>query len=420
MKLTKANIGALELPAGKADHIEFDEDMPGFGLRLRKGGKRVWVVQYKIGAKQRRKTIGTIATLDPAAARKQAGKELAEVKLGKDPQEAKFAARAKAKVTLGAVVDSYLNAQKQRLRPKTFEETERYLRKVWKPLHGMQFHQIERRNVAAELREIIDDEKPIKAARARAALSMLFAWAIGEGYADQNAVIGTNKPDQDTVPRDRVLSDAELVEIWKACGNDDYGRIIKLLMLTAQRRDEVGAMAESEIDRKQGIWTIPAARAKNNREHSLALPQFAFSIIEQQIKLREPETDGCLFGLGESGYGGWSKSKVQLDQRILEARKKVKAGKVQSMPPWVVHDLRRTVATRMADLGVLPHVIEALLNHVSGHKGGVAGIYNRSSYEREVRAALALWADHIRSILIAEPPQLVSLEKAKRSRQRGP
>lgn len=416
MKLTKTSVAAFKLPAGKTDHIEFDDDMPGFGLRVRAGGTRVWIVQYKIGAKQRRKTIGTIATLNPAAARKLAGEELAKVKLGEDPQATKFAARAKAKVTLGAVIESYLNAQKPRLRPKTFDETERYLQKVWKPLHGLQFHQIERRNVAAELRQIVDDGKPIKAARARAALSMLFAWAIGEGYADQNAVIGTNKPDQEIKPRDRVLSDGELAEIWKACGTDDYGRIIKLLMLTGQRRDEVGAMAKSELDRQQGTWTIPAARAKNKREHSISLPQFAWSLVEQQIERRPSEAD-VLFGLGGNGYGGWSKSKAELDERITAARKKATRGKVQLMPPWVVHDLRRTVATRMADLGVLPHVIEALLNHISGHKSGVAGIYNRSSYEREVRTALALWADHIRAIIAGEPSKVVSIEKAKSSRR---
>ena len=414
MKLTKATTGRIALPHGKTDAIFFDEDDPGFGLRIRGGGKRTWVVQYRVGGKQRRVTLGTLNALDPEKARKAARDRLAQVTLGGDPQADKVAARAKAKVTLGAIVDRYLTARNSKLRTKTFDEIERYLRKHWRTLHGLPIHRIERRDIAARLGEIIEQNGPIAAARARAALSTLFTWAVGEGYADQNAVIGTHRPDEETTSRDRVLSDAELVDVWNASRDDDYGRIIRLLILTGQRRDEVGAMAWSELDRKLGTWHIPETRTKNKRPHMITLPPLAWSIIE---RVERRDDISCLFGRGDNGFGGWSKCKSVLDARISEARKPAakkaakKGSEVKPMAPWVVHDLRRTVATRMADLGVLPHVIEALINHVSGHKGGVAGIYNRSSYEREVRVALAMWADHVRSLVQGSARIIVHLPR---------
>jgi integrase len=414
MKLTKAMIGRIGLPHGKSDAIFFDEDDPGFGLRIRAGGKKTWIVQYRIGAKQRRVTLGTVNALDPEKARKVARDRLAQVTLGGDPQAEKLAARAKAKVTLGAVVDAYLAAKKDDLRPKTFDETERYLRKHWRLLHGLPIHKIERRDVASRLREIIAENGPIAAARARANLSTLFAWAVGEGYADQNVVIGTHRPDQETTSRDRVLSDAEIVDVWNACRDDDYGRIVRLLILTGQRREEAGAMAWSELDHQRGTWSIPGTRTKNGRPHMITLPRLAWSIIETVGRRKDVD---CLFGRGGTGFGGWSKSKASLDQRMLEAReqaaRKTRRSELKPTTPWVVHDLRRTVATRMADVGVLPHVIETVLNHVSGHRGGVAGIYNRSSYEREVRAALALWSDHIRSLVEHSQPTVVTLRNKR-------
>src|SRR5262249_45628825 len=155
--------------------------------------------------------------------------------------------------------------------------------------------------------------------------------------------------------RDRVLSNGELAAVWNACGDDESGRIVKLLILTGARRDEVGGMSWAELN--NGTWTIPAARTKNKREHTLALPELAWSIIE---KVPRREFNNRLFGVGARGYNNFDKAKKALDQRC------------QIATPWRLHDLRRTVATRMADIGVQPHIIEAVLNHVSGHKAGVA------------------------------------------------
>lgn len=407
MKLTKAAVARLALPHGKRDAIWFDDDLSGFGIRLRAGGKRTWIIQYRVGSKQRRVQLGTPENLGADDAREQAKHKLAAVTLGDDPQATKLAARAKAGNTLGAIVETYLDVKRATLRPRSFAETTRYLRKYWKPLHGLPLHTLPRTDIAARLAKIAADNGPVSATRARAALSALLTWAMREGIADANPVIGTNRPDGrrgEAKTRERVLSDAELAEIWRACSDDDYGHIIRLLILSGQRRNEVGAMAWPEIDLDRGTWTISGDRTKNGRAHAVALPHAALAIVE---RVEHRAGTDRLFGRGGNGFGGWSKARAALDQRIAKNR----GARAEPLGPWVVHDLRRTVATRMADLGVLPHVIEAVLNHVSGHKAGVAGIYNRASYERETRAALALWADHVRSIVEREPRKVISLSR---------
>jgi len=241
----------------------------------------------------------------------------------------------------------------------------------------------------------------VAATRARAALSSLLAWAIREGLAKDNAVIGTNRP-APPKSRDRVLTIAELGRIWKACRDDDYGRIIQLLMLTGQRRDEVGAMTWVEVDLDSGRWIIPAERTKNNRPHTIALSPLALSILG---KTARREGNDRVFGKGVGGFSGWSKAKVALDGRISGARDR--PVQTRPIPPWTVHDIRRSVATHMAEIGILPHVVEAILNHVSGHKAGIAGIYNRSKYEREAGAALAIWADQMNVFVDGGAPKVI-------------
>jgi integrase len=207
---------------------------------------------------------------------------------------------------------------------------------------------------------------------------------MGNGLAEVNPIIGTLKP-QDAEPRSRVLSDEELAAIWHASGNDAYGRVIKLLILTGARRGEIGGMRWSELDLDRAIWTIPPQRTKNKKPHALPLMASTLDII---AGVPRRVSRDHLFGTRSAvGLRHWH-AKASLDERLGEA-----------LGPWRLHDIRRSVATRMADLGVMPHVIEAVLNHHGDHRGGVSGIYNRSSYERDVKAALALWDDHVRTLV---------------------
>jgi integrase len=388
MKLTQKAVAALTLPAGKTDVIHFDDEISGFGFRLRlgAGGKvlRSWVCQYRHGGATRRLLLGAATVLGAEQARTMAKKALGRVANGEDPQAHKLDRRGKDRHTLKATVADYLAIKQREVRPRTYTELVRYLSGAYfKPLHSLALDQITRKDVASRLNRISLDSSSIVAGRARATLSAFYVWAMQAGIVEANPVIGTAKP-KESPSRDRVLSDAELAAIWKACGDDDYGRCIKLLICTGCRRQEIGGIAWSECNFEQATWTLPASRSKNGRAHTLPLLPTMLAIIKAVPKLAGRD---ALFGARANGFTGWSHGKPELDQR-------------SGVKDWTTHDLRRSVATKMADIGVLPHVIEQILNHQSGHRAGPAGIYNRSSYEREVRSALALWHDHVRSVVV--------------------
>ena len=389
MKLTDRNVAALVRPADKDDVVIWDDDLPGFGCRLRGNAKR-WIVQYRVGPQQRREILGDIRRVRVEAARKAARQRFAQVELGVDPAAKRADARAKAaavRLTLGVVSARYLDFKKAELRPSSYQAAKQYFTVHWKSLADRPLEAIRRADVAACLQDIIKTRGRISAARARANLSALFGWAMREGLCDANPVLLTNDPEAGRPPRERVLSEAELATIWRACAGDDFGRIVRLLMLTGARRREIGELKWSEIDFDRGAMTIAGARTKNRRALTLTLPPVAIDILRGV-----PRRDGCdnVFGGGTNGFNAWSYSTVALNNRIVAAEGK-------PLPHWTLHDLRRSVATHMADdeIGIQPHIIEALLNHVSGHKGGVAGIYNRASYPREIAAALQLWAEHL-------------------------
>jgi integrase len=379
-----------------ADHREA---VRGFGVR-RQRDQATYVLKYRQFGRQRFVTIGPHgAPWTPELARKEAKRLLGQVAMGKDPAEEKAKARLQAADTLRNIADQYLRDAKQRLKPRTYSEIERYLSANWKPLHSMSVFQITRRHISARIADIALAHGAVSAARARTALSSMFNWAIREGIdIAANPVLGTNRPAQPG-SRERVLTDTEISAIWQACGDDDYGRIVRLLLLTAQRRDEVGSMQWAELDIFSGLWTVPSARTKNYREHSLPLVPVALSLLPYRQNGRD-----FLFGHGprrsgdpHRGFSGWSKSKAALDARIAQ---------ISGAPlsHWTVHDLRRSASTVMADrLGVLPHIVEEILNHVSGHRAGVAGVYNRARYATEVREALERWAEHVTALPASRP-----------------
>ena len=370
------------------------EAVKGFGVR-RQRGDPVYVIKYRVFGRQRFVTIGRHGSpWTPDKARREAKRLLGLVADGKDPQAEKIEARAKAADTLGSVADDYLKHAKKKQKPRSYAETERHLLTNWKPLHSVSVFHLRRRQVAARLSEIETERGRVTAARARAALSAMFNWAIREGFdIAANPVFGTNRPPEPK-SRKRVLADRELAEIWRACRDDDYGRIIKLLMLTGQRRNEVGGMRRTEID--GDTWTIPGTRTKNHREQVVPLPDFARALIDASPRRTDGDYVPRRKGDGHRGFSGWSKAKAALDERIVEMHRKT------AKLDWRLHDLRRTAATVMADrLGVLPHIVEVILNHVDGHRAGVAGIYNRAKYEAEVRKALQAWAEHVETITSA-------------------
>jgi len=400
MKFTKASVKRLSLPSGSRDKLFFDDELPGFGFRIRDGGKRTWIAQYRIGKKQRRVTIGAAANTTAEEARKRAKKILSKVHLGADPQIEKAEVRVQAENTVKSAVERYLDERAQRLKPRSLAEVQRHLRKHFPALSEMPLAKVTRADVAAELAKIAKQNGPFAANRARAALSSLYSWAMGEGLADRNPVIGTNKATNE-IARDRVLSPLELSAVWQEAGDGDYGTIVKLLVLTGQRREEVGGMLWSEVDLDGSIWRIQSERTKNGLPHDVPLSQPAIAILRDRPK---HERRDLVFGTGDGPFQGWSNAKSALDTRVRAQLQK--KDKQAQLVPWRVHDIRRTVATRLGDIGVLPHVVEAILNHVSGHKAGVAGVYNRAAYAAEKRTALDLWAVHVAEAATGQPSKV--------------
>jgi integrase len=395
MKLTKDAVAALALPVGKAEHFEGDTALPGFGVRLRGSGKR-WVVQYRVKGQQRRESLGDIRKVTLEDARKIARQRFAQAELGVDPVAERERVNA---VTLGAVISRYLNAKRDRLRPNSFNAAERYLAKHWKPLHSRPLETIKRADVASRLQETTKTYGRTSAARGRDTLSALFGWAMKEGLCEANPVLATNDPTEGMQPRDRVLNDDEVRAMWNACEEDDGGRIIKLLLLTGCRREEIGGLKWSEVNLDAGLMSIPGTRTKNHRTLELPLPEVAIDILRS---VPRQEDRDFVFGRFGGAFSGWSATKLRLDARIAMA-----AGK--PIAAWRLHDLRRTMRSNLGKLGVRPDIAELAINHV---KGGVEAIYDRYRYQREIAAALAVWADRVLALVEGRESKVVALQHA--------
>ena len=279
--------------------------------------------------------------------------------------------------SLGALIERFLRHSKAR--PKTEAERERYLRRDWLALHGRPLAQITRREIAAHLLRLREEKAPrgaVAVNRARSALSGCFTWAIKHGLAEHNPVEATEVVAERA--RERVLTLDELRALWRAADGDGlsapYCGVLRLLLLTGQRRAEVGSMLWSEVDLDGALWRLPGSRTKNGRPHEVPLSGPAVDLL-----LATPTRGPYVFG-ERQGYVNWAPSKRRLDARL-------------ALPAWTLHDIRRSVVTGMAELGVLPHVIEALVNHISG-RTKVAGVYNLAHHAGPKREALARWAEH--------------------------
>jgi integrase len=370
-----------------SDHVKWYDDPKGLGLRTR-NGKRTWVFQYKIDGKNRRLRLG-----GPELSEKQA-RTLAHIEKGKvsaaklgnaiDPASARDQRKAQSQIgktvahSLGVTVPKYLAARDAKLRPTTKRAVKMYLggEDYWKPLHDMALSKIGRVDIATQLTTITEKNGPVTANRARSALSGLFAWAIGEGWCDTNPVIGTNKRTENA-PRERSLSDAEAARLWLTVPDDDFGRLLKLILLTGCRRAELGGLKWSEIDLEARTITLPRDRTKNRQEHVVPLCDLAMGILAD-IKQRDREH---VFGRTRGvGFSGWAKPKEELDA-VLKLDQ-----------PWTLHDLRRTVRTGLGKLGVQPHIAEAVLNHLPPK---LIRTYDRNTYAAEKRDALDKWASHL-------------------------
>ena len=371
MRLTETAVAALKLGPDQGDIIVFDDAIPGLGIRLRKSGLKTWLFQYKLSGRTRRVTLGPTSAIKAGKARDIAADMYSRVRLGGDPASDRQQQVQRSLNTFHWLATQFLASHKGR--PKTLTEVNRHLLQYCAPLHSTPMDAITRRHIADLLGKLDQNSGPASANRTRSTLSALFSWAMSEGLATANPVIGVTKRQER--PRERILNDSELAGVWHAAGDDVYGTIIKLLILTAQRRGEIAGLTWNEIDLDRGVISLSGPDEEPSGPYLAHYADHSATSSRDSFGRRTPVPVRWL------GY-----AKRNLDHRSGVAN-------------WVLHDLRRSVATGMADLGVQPHVVEVVLNHIGGFRAGVGGVYNRSPYEREKREALELWDRHIVQIV---------------------
>jgi integrase len=394
VKLTSTSVRTLALEPDQRERIFFCDDLPGFGVRVRAGGSRNFVCQYKFGGKHRRLNLGAVGAIDLSKARATAKDLLAAVRLGRDPAGERAEAQQAAAETFGAILPRFLVRQRSEVRPRSYLANEHNLLIGAKSLHPRPLKSIDRRTIAELLSALTDSGGPHAANRVRSTLSSYFSWLIREGLLETNPVTNTNL--NETRARERVLTDVELRAIWVAAGDDRYGSIIKILMLTSARRDEIGSLLWSEACLDAALIRLPAERTKNGRPQDIPLTAPALAILRAQPR-NHPEF--VFGGVGHGGFTAWSKSKTKLDVRLSVP-----------IPDWRLHDFRRTVSTVMHDqLGIYPHIVESVLAHV-GHKAGVAGVYNKAKYAHDKRNALTRWAEYLMGIVEERENKIIPLQ----------
>jgi integrase len=398
MRLDKNTVAALGLPEGVSDKIHFDSELSGFGYRVRRsaGGEllRSYIAQYRSGGASKRLLIGDAAKITCAQARELAKKALADVVRGEDPSAVKADRRTKDELRFSTLAARYIEARSRKLRPSSMRIIRMHLTgDYFAALHGMPIDTIKRANVAACLTAITSDA----VRRQMHTIAMtFFAWCMTEGLIESNPVIGTARPDK-AIARDRVLTDAELSAIWKACNGEpsgaqaDHNIIVKLLMLLGCRREEVGGMRWDELS--DGVWSLPAERSKNKVARKIILPAAALDLLDGVHRNGRDR----VFGQRSAtlGFVRWSGEKKKLDAAC-------------GVSGWHLHDIRRSMRSGLSRIGVLPHIAEEAIGHVT-HKSGVVGVYDRHDYSGEVKTAPAMWADHLLMVVNGGERKVVPL-----------
>ncbi len=375
----------------------WDTVVPGLALRIGYGGTRTYTLTTRIHGRQVRRKVGTTATHSLAEAREAARDVLRAAAKGIDSaskearkkaaeQARREAERAEAN-TFRSVAEAWLadtgkgggaGLSRKKYILSQFEK------EVFPTLGAVPVLEIRRADVR-DLVRALAVEKPIAANRCLATVRRALAWAVSQDKLDANPAAGIEAPAEE-VSRDRVLSNTEIAKLWPAFDKLGYpfGPVFQLLLLTGARRSEVGGMTWSEVD--GDTWCLPGERTKNGKQHLVPLSTTAWEILDNA-----PNIDGSDFIFTSNGkrpVSGWGRAKERLDR-------------IAGVEGWVLHDLRRSLVTKMnEELGIEPHVVEACLNHLSGSaKAGVAGVYNRALYLPQRKVALESWAQHIAGIV---------------------
>ena len=426
MKLTERKIETLAVEHGRKDRLVFDDAQRGLAVRVTASGGRTYLCQYTLHGHKWRVPLGACSAVSLYRAREAAAAIMGDVAKGlnpaaerKDAAAAERARRVRDRLTLRVLIDDWNRLHLADRRPSYAAEAVRALHYAFAAHLDDAAEDLDREAVVRAL-DAIGQRRGRKdggvgktprgaamtgrtAAYGRAA----FAWAVKRGAVHTNPFAAL--PVRNGIAkRERVLSDTEIGEIWRATGDvaSPYGTIIRLLLLTGQRRGEVAGMTWGEISDDLAIWTLPGERTKNGAAHTVPLSAPARDLVRALLPDHENKrgVNGGLLLPGAVGtpFAGWSNAKRALDKAIRDTRAKgaaITGTSPARLVPWNVHDLRRTVATGLQRLGVRLEVTEAVLNHISGSRGGIAGVYQRHDWAAEKRAALDAWAAHVAAIV---------------------
>jgi integrase len=388
LRISKSNVDTAQ-----PGSVYWDDKLAGFGLRVSSAGRKVYIYRYRKAAPGRAAqtrpityTIGAHGGLTPDEARKIAAGLAARVAEGGNPQAEKNEKRlTSVELEFSRQADLWLEHYEQVRRASSLFQAKLVVRNHLKPgLKNKSLAEITRSDIQAVIDGIPQRQKAMRRA-VFAYASVMFSWSVSRGDIARNPLKDMLKPEAPKA-RERILTDEELVLIWRASYQSSFGAFYRLLILTGQRKSEVATLQWSHLDRSQATWTIPAAQTKNGKAHIVPLSQAAVDELDALGGEEWPKTGYVISTTaGKKPIAGFSKAKKSLDAaRISE---------------WRVHDLRRTLATGLQRLGVRFEVTEAVINHISGSRGGVAGIYQRHDWKDEKRAALDAWANHLRSLL---------------------
>lgn len=367
VRLTDISIRALKAPS-KGVCVYFDDALAGFGVRVSQAGTKSFVLTH--GPRRERETLGRVGLVSLQQARAEAKRRLAEYTLGKTRPLA---------VTWDAAKEEYLRERAPKLKPRTLAdygyELGRHFRYGETKLSEISPHDLRK-----SLGRLIT--VPAEQQHAYVVVRAFLRWAHRKHYLDRNPMERMQAPWK-YVPRARTLTASELRSIWRAAGEDSFGRIVRLLILTGQRVGEITKLTGSMIS--TDAVTLPSWLTKNSRVHRFPLGATARSILQPPIA----PPDYFFPALGKTTpFNGHSPCKRKLDKRC-------------GVTDWTLHDLRRTFASGLASLGVSLPVIERLLNHVSGSFGGIVGVYQRYDFFPEMREAITKWENHILRIVNA-------------------
>jgi integrase len=380
---TRPGPARREIPDGKER---------GLYLVVQPTGAMSWAFRYRIHGRPQKMTVGPYPAVGLAKARAEAARAKVSLADDDDPAAAKRAARA-AKSAARSRDDSvekvFADFISLYAKPKTrdWRGAERLLKQFAEAWKGRPLAAIGRADIHRVLDGIVARGAPVGANRAFAQLRKMFRWAVSRGLLDRSPCDGIDPPSAEK-SRDRVLDTEELNLVWRAAGDlgFPFGPIVRLLVLTGQRRSEVGALEWRELDLDRAIWTIPASRSKNRRQHVVPLSPEAVEIIKALPRF---SVSKFVFSPGKTAPSGYSRAKTRLDARITALNGS------ESLAPWIFHDIRRSVASGLAGLGVNLPVIERVLNHVSGSFAGVVGIYQKYNFAAEMRGAMERWGRHV-------------------------